>query len=154
MLLYRARTHVEDRGDFGVGLARPRPLQHFALARGESRTRGRRRKIGLDGEADEEQKTAAARRTGHEPHAQRLPAPPDRERATRRSPSNSIALQPPGAASESSCASSERVRSCDSAWPNSAASCGRSTSSASRSASSKSRRLRLKTKLTRKRRST
>ena len=60
MLLHRARAHVEDRGDLRVGLARRGPLQDFALARGESRPRGRRRKISLDGEADEEQKAAAA----------------------------------------------------------------------------------------------
>src|SRR5882672_12605111 len=45
MLLHRARTHIEDRGDFGVGLARPRPLQHFALAPSERRTRRRCGKI-------------------------------------------------------------------------------------------------------------
>src|SRR5712691_8545723 len=55
MLLHRARTHIENRADFEVGLARGGPLQHFALARGQHRPRGRRRKIGLDREADEEQ---------------------------------------------------------------------------------------------------
>src|SRR5712691_1611134 len=48
MLLDRARAHVENRADFHVGLARRSPLQHFALARGESRPRGGRRKIDLD----------------------------------------------------------------------------------------------------------
>src|SRR5712671_30658 len=37
MLLHRARTHVENRADFHVGLARRSPLQHLALARSESR---------------------------------------------------------------------------------------------------------------------
>src|SRR5882724_571534 len=76
MLFDRARAHVENHADLDVGLARCSPLQDFALARGESRPRRRRRKIGLDCEADEQQKAAAARRVGHEPHAQRLPASP------------------------------------------------------------------------------
>src|SRR5258708_40163351 len=84
MLLHRARTHVENRADFHVGLAPRSPLQHLPLPRSESRPRDGCRKIRLDRQTDDEQKTAAARRVGNEPHAQRPSAPPDRERAARR----------------------------------------------------------------------
>src|SRR5258708_19731086 len=76
MLLHRARAHAENRTDLEVGLTRPGPLQHLALARREAHARGGRGEIGLDAEADQDQKPPPPRAVPHPPHPPPPPPPP------------------------------------------------------------------------------